>query len=187
MAELTETLTGGKRFVDPSVVVSHFHLREGDAVADFGAGSGYFVELFAQRVGQNGKVYACEIQKDLVEKIGNQARVKNISNIYPLWCDLEVKQGIKIADGALDAGVLINTLFQLEDKKGALSEINRTLRSGGKLFVIDWSESFGGLGPQPNDVCNATEAQALVEEAGFVYENAFDAGDHHYGLSFRKI
>lgn len=187
MAELTEVLTGEKRFVDPGVVVSHFHLREGDSVADFGAGSGYFVELFSKRVGQNGKVYACEIQKDLVEKIGNQARTKNISNIYPLWCDLEVANGIKIADGTLDIGVLINTLFQLEDKKEALGEINRTIRSGGKLFVIDWSESFGGLGPQQNDVCDAHQAQALIEASGFVYENTFDAGDHHYGISFRKI
>ncbi len=187
MDAVTESMTGGKRFVDPSVVVSHFYLREGDVVADFGAGSGYFVELFSQRVGQNGKVYACEIQKELVEKIGNQARVKGISNIYPLWCDVEVQNGIKIAGGALDVGVLINTLFQLEDKKNGLQEISRTIRSGGKLFVVDWSESFGGLGPQPNDVCDAKDAQALVEASGFVYENTFDAGDHHYGISFRKI
>jgi ubiquinone/menaquinone biosynthesis C-methylase UbiE len=184
---MLDSILGTKRFVSPQMVVSHFHLREGDFVADFGAGSGYFVGLFSKRVGQTGKVYACEIQKDLVEKIGNQARTKNISNIYPLWCDLEVAGGIKIADATLDVGVLINTLFQLEEKEEALQEINRTMRSGGKLFVIDWSESFGGLGPQQSQVCDKNEAQALIETYGFVYENTFDAGDHHYGISFRKI
>ncbi len=193
MVELTQTptpmqsLTGGKRFVNPQTVVSHFHLREGDVVADFGAGSGYFVELFAEKVGSSGKVYACEIQKDLVEKIGNLARTKNFSNIYPLWCDLEVAKGIKIADGALDVGVLINTLFQLEDKKSALLEIKRTLRTGGKLYIIDWTDSFSGLGPQQSEVYTEAEARALLEELGFVFENTFDAGDHHYGILFRNV
>ena len=191
MSEVTQgqpqSLLGDKRFVSPQMVVSHFHIREGDSIADFGAGSGYFVELFAEKVGVSGKVYACEIQKDLVEKIGNIARTKNLSNVYPLWCDLETPRGIKIQDDALDIGVLINTLFQLEDKKAALLEIKRTLRSGAKLYIIDWSDSFSGLGPQQSQVCIQVEAQSLAEELGFVFESAFDAGDHHYGILLRNI
>lgn len=186
MADLVNPLPA-KRFVDPSMVVSHFHIREGDVVADFGAGSGYYVELLAGRVGQNGKVYACEIQKDLVEKLGVIARQKGLSAVNPIWCDLEMERGIKIADGTLDVGVMINTLFQLEDKKTALCEIARTLRSGGKFFVVDWTDSFGGLGPQARAVLTENQARALVEECGFVYERSFDAGDHHYGIGFRKI
>lgn len=176
-----------KRFVEPSVVVSHFHLREGDIVADFGAGSGYFVEALAGKVGPSGRVYACEIQKDLVDKIGNMARSKGLSGINPIWCDLEQPGGIKIADGTLDSGVIVNTLFQLEDKDTAIIEMARTIRSGGKFFAIDWSESFGGLGPQPNEVLPRQHAQSLIESNGFVFEHEFDAGDHHYGLAFRKV
>ena len=67
---MAETLLGLKRFVDPNTVVSHFHIREGDVIADFGAGSGFYIEILARKVGTSGKVYACEIQKELVEKIG---------------------------------------------------------------------------------------------------------------------
>ena len=176
-----------KRFVDPATVVSHFHLREGDSVADFGAGSGFFVEILAQKVGNTGVVYACEIQKDLVEKIGTMARTKGLSSVNPIWCDIKQDHGLKIADGVLDAGIMVNTLFQFENKQTAIVEVARTIRSGGKFFVIDWSESFGGLGPQPTEVVTQIQAQALAEQNGFVYERAFDAGDHHYGLAFRKI
>jgi len=174
------------RFVNPETVVSHFHIREGDVVADFGAGSGFYVEALARLVGQTGKVYACEIQRELVEKIGVLIRSKGLFAVDPLWCDMEKEGGVKIADGTVDVALMINTLFQVEHKKNALSEVSRTLRSGGKFFLVDWSESFGGLGPQPNDVVTRAEAQALVESVGFVYERAFDAGDHHYGLAFRK-
>lgn len=178
-------LTRG-RFVAPEVVASHFHLRRGDAVADFGAGSGYFTPTLAKLVGADGRVYACEIQRMLVEKIGEVVRRENLSNVEVLWCDMGAQNGIPLPDQSLNAGVIVNTLFQLEDKPAAITEMVRTLQSGGKLFIIDWSESFDGLGPHPNDVVTETDAVALAESHGLVYERTFDAGDHHYGLAFRK-
>ncbi len=184
MSNQTASMVG--RFVVPSVVVSHFHLREGDQVGDFGAGSGYFTEVLSHAVGQTGRVYACEIQRELVEKIGQLARSRGLMNVDPLWCDLEEPRGIKINDNQLDVGILVNAFFQFEDKAGGVHEIMRTLRSGAKLFVIDWSQSFGGLGPQTQDVVTESAARDHFESAGFVFERQFDAGDHHYGLAFRK-
>lgn len=175
------------RFVVPSIVATHFHLRPGDVVADFGAGSGYFIETLASLVGPEGRVYACEIQKQLVEKIGDLARSKGLSQVQPLWSDLEEIGGSKVPDGVLDAAIMVNTYFQFDDRTIALQEVIRTLRSGGKFFLIDWSESFGGLGPQPSQVVSAVTAQAEAETAGFMFERAFDAGDHHYGLLFKKV
>lgn len=174
------------RFVTPEVVTTHFHLREGDVVADYGAGSGYYIDVLARAVGPAGRVYACEIQRELLEKLTQLAQSKGHGNVDPLWGDLEELGGTKIPDGAVTVGILINTLFQLEQKTIALEEIQRTLASGAKLIVVDWSESFGGLGPQPTQVVSESEARALIEAAGFVFERSFDAGDHHYGLAFRK-
>ena len=182
---MTNTMLNG-RFVDPTTVATHFHLREGDVVVDLGAGSGYFTPILSSLVGQTGRVYACEIQKELVEKIGTLARSKGLFNVDPLWCDIEMLGGVKLSDGIADALIMVNTLFQFEDKQTALRESLRLVRSGGKFFLIDWSESFGGLGPQPGEVISAQQAQALCEQLGFVYERSYDAGDHHYGLAFRK-
>lgn len=172
--------------MQPEVVSTHFHIRAGDSVADFGAGRGFFVEILADLVGPEGQVYACEIQKNLVEAIGETIRTKGLGNVEALWCDIEALNGTKITDAALDVAIIVNTFFQMEDKDTALSEVSRTLRSGGKLFVVDWSESFGGLGPQPDQVVTEGAARDKCEAAGFVFERSFDAGDHHYGLAFRK-
>jgi ubiquinone/menaquinone biosynthesis C-methylase UbiE len=177
----------GGRFVVPDVVVSQFHLREGDKVADFGAGSGFFLGPLSKGVTGAGLVYACEIQKALVDKLGDNARLQGLPNIHPLWCDLEEANGIKIADGELDVAILVNTLFMIEDKETAVKEMGRTVRSGGKFFVIDWTESFAGLGPTPDHVITAPDATALFEANGFVLEREFPTGEHHYGLAFRKV
>ena len=175
-----------ERFVEPGVVSTHFHLNVGDTVADFGAGSGYFMEVLAELVGKEGVVYACEIQKELSIKLGETARIKGLTQVRPVWCDVEVLEGSKIPDGELDVAILVNTFFQFEEKATALKEIMRTLRSGGKLFIVDWSESFNGLGPQEGNVVSEIEAKALAEQEGFVFDTLFDAGDHHYGLALRK-
>ncbi len=176
-----------KLFVRPNDVVTHFHLKEGDLVADFGAGSGFFLEPIAQAVGESGRVFACEIQKVLVDKLGDLINIKKLSNVQPLWCDLEELNGINIPTDGLDVALLINTLFMLENKTSAIKEMGRTLRVGGKFFVIDWYESFSGMGPQPEHVLSKDEAMVLFENEGFVLEREFPAGDHHYGIAFRKV
>lgn len=174
------------RFVHPDIVSTHFHFRNGDRVADLGSGAGHFLPALARAVGQEGKVYACEIRKNLVEKIGQEIQSARLGNVEVLWGDFEEPKGTKLKEGILDGVVMINTLFQLEDKAAALTEINRVLRKGGKFFIVDWTESFSGLGPHPDHVYTQAMAQKLCEEHGFRVERTFPAGDHHYGLALRK-
>ncbi|MEX0913133.1 MAG: methyltransferase domain-containing protein [Candidatus Paceibacterota bacterium] len=174
------------RFISPEIVASHFHLRTGDKVGDFGAGAGNFSAVLSRLVGHEGRVYASEIQKNLVDTLNDRVKRENLTNMEVVWGDVEELGGTKIEDEVLDAAVIVNTLFQMEERETALREISRTLRSGGKLFIIDWSESWGGLGPQPNDVLTESEAKDLAESLGLTFERSFDAGDHHYGLAFRK-
>jgi arsenite methyltransferase len=178
------TLSG--KFIDPQVVCSHFHLREGDVVADFGAGSGHYMKPLSHAVGSSGKVYLCEIQKNLVESLGHKMHELHLRNVSPLWCDLEAPGGIKLKDASLDAGLISNTLFQFVHKEVALTEIARVLRKGAKLFIIDWTDSFGGLGPHPGHVVSMDEARRLAENAGFSFDREFPAGAHHYGFACRK-
>ncbi len=175
------------KFAEPSTIATHFHLHAGDSVADFGAGSGHYMKPLSQAVGPQGRVYLCEIQKNLVDALGVRMHELRLTNVHPLWCDFESPNGTKHNDGTLDAGILSNTLFQILDKEIALAEIARVIRKGGKLFIIDWSDSFGGLGPQFQDVVREADAQKLVERAGFIVERTFPAGDHHYGLACRRV
>jgi len=175
-----------RSFIVPEKLVTHFHIRPGDTVGDFGAGTGNFAAVLSRAVGPTGRVYACEIQRNLVETLAIRIRREHLTNVEVVWSDIEAFGGTKLESGALDSAILINTLFQSDDRAAALREINRTLRVGGKLLLVDWSESWGGVGPHPNNVLSLDEAKALAETAGFTFEREFEAGGHHYGLSFKK-
>jgi ubiquinone/menaquinone biosynthesis C-methylase UbiE len=173
-------------FLKPDSTVAHFHLCEGDRVADFGAGSGHFSFEMAKAVGNSGRVFAVEIQKNLAEAIQLEARKKRQNNIDVIWGDLESGKGVRLANGSLNAGLLSNTLFQAQNKEQVLREISRAIEVGGKLFLIEWADSFGGVGPQSSDIIPEMQARALAEGVGFVLERSFPAGAHHYGLAFRR-
>ena len=79
-----------------------------------------------------------------------------------------------------------NILFQIFHKEGFIREVKRILKMRGKVLLVDWSDSFGGLGPKPDDVVKDSKAKELFKEENFKEVLSFDAGDHHYGIIFEK-
>jgi len=65
-------------------------------------------------------------------------------------------------------------------------EAARVLRPGGRALVIDWQDSFGGLGPHTKDIVTAAQAKDFFAQAGFAYDGTAPAGAYHWGLLFRK-
>lgn len=177
-------------FADPESIVANFGLVAGQEIADFGSGIGPYALACAKIVGQTGKVYAVDIQKDILERLKNDAQKLGLNNVEIIWGDIESAGGVKLKDESLDAIILANALFQAEDKVGVVKEMHRLLRTRGRVFLIDWRDSFGGLGPKPTDVLVPEKAEELFSTNGFEKINSsageFSAGDHHYGLIFSK-
>ncbi len=173
-------------FVKPAEIIHLFNLAEGSRFADFGSGSGAYVLSAAPLVGQTGKVIAVDIQKDLLLKLKQAVADAGHSNVKFLWCDFENVGATELPEDSLDVAVISNTLFQLENKLGALREIHRTLKNTGKLYLIDWSESYKGMGPNDNMIVTKSAAMDFATEAGFILQSEFSPGEHHYGLELIK-
>jgi len=176
----------GVNFAQPSENVRMLELAPSARVADFGAGSGAYTFVAAELIGHDGKVYAVEVQKELAEKLATQAIERGFSNIETIWGDIDRVGGSKIVENSLDAVIISNVLFQSENKQSLAREAFRILKSGGKVLVIDWSASFGGIGPSSAEVVTATQGKAIFIETGFTFEKEFSAGAHHWGIIVRK-
>ncbi len=173
-------------FADPSSNVQQFGLTSGMHIADLGAGSGAYTFPAAKAVSPNGMVYACEVQKDLLTRIKNDAAQEHITNIQYVWSNIEKVGGTKLADRSMDGAIVSNVLFITEDRPAFLTELARILKPGGLAYFVDWSDAFGGMGPHPDHVITEAKAKELFAQFGFAVEKTFEAGAHHYGIIFKK-
>lgn len=176
--------TGG--FLHPGDIVGRLDIRPGMTVADFGAGGGYFSIPAAHRVGENGKVYAIDVQKQAVDLIRSKANLEHLLNIETIWADLERPQGSHLPDDAVDFIIVANILFQAEAKADVLAEARRVLRTGGHLAILEWDETPFPAGPAAALRLSKQAVRHLAEGAGLQLEKEFEAGSHHYGLLFKK-
>src|SRR3989344_7645609 len=162
-------------FSAPEKNIEQLGLADNLVVADFGAGSGAYTIAAAEAMHGTGKVYAIEVQKDLLTRLENTCKEKHIGNVSFLWGDVELLGGTKLSDGVCDVVVVSNVLFQASDKKNVLDEARRVLKQGGRLMLIDWRASFNTMGPTTEQVFPGTEARKLVESLNFTFEISDDS------------
>lgn len=167
-------------------IVDLFGLHEGMKVADLGVGFGHYVYALSEAVGPSGRVFAVDVQKNMIERLKKEVEEKGIQNIEVIWGDIEVVGGTKLREGLVDNLLVANVLFLIDSKPGFVHECARILKVGGKLLLIDWEESFGGIGPSPEMVVSLETAKRIFESGPFEYKKQIDVGDHHYGILFER-
>jgi len=174
-------------FSDPVKNIEQIGILPGMEVADFGAGSGAHTLAVSRALMSTGRVYAIDIQQDLLSKIKNNAVREGRYNVDVIWGDIEKQNGTKLRDFSVDFVLLTNILFQVENKAGVVAEVKRVLKPGGKVLVMDWSDSFGNIGPKKDTVFTKEKATELFSKSGFHLDKEIKVGAHHYGLIFKKL
>lgn len=166
-------------FSDPGANIAKLGVADGMKVVDLGAGSGFYSIEAAKKVGASGKVYAVDVQKNLLERLRSVALAQGIKNIEVVWGNAEKIGGTKLKDGIADRAIVSNILIQVAKPDDFALEVKRLVKPGGKILVIEWSE--GSHIPQ-GTLIPAAKAQTLFEKNGFKLEQSFPAGTSHYGL-----
>lgn len=174
------------QFAHPDENIKALELKEKMRVADFGAGSGYYAIALGRAVGPDGKVYAIDVQKELLSRIKSRALEQKVRNVETIWADLDQVGSTKLADSSIDAVVVANVLFQSEHKDRLIAEVRRILKTGHFVMIIDWNDIDRPLGPHKSQLFPEVAAKKLLESSGFEFWRAFYAGAHHYGLIYRK-
>lgn len=173
-----------KMFFNPQSILNQIHVDPGMTVCDFGCGSGNFTLVLAEKIGSSGTIFAFDVQKELLGRLKSEAVRKKINNINVAWVDLDEPNSTSLKPETVDRVFMICVLFQTEDKKALIREAKRILKKNGKIIVVDWAGSFGGLGPRKTDVISPEILRDLFEEEGFGIQKEIDAGKYHYGFVF---
>ena len=167
-------------FLDPAKVLQEFGVFGTQDVADFGAGAGHFSLEAARRL-EGGRLFAVDIEKEMLSRLVAEARERNHDHVHGVWGDLARIGGVPVADQSFDKVIAVSVLFEVDDRDAFVQETKRLVRPGGKVLLVDWKEGTV-FGPHHERRISETEALSLFKKHGFVKEKDINAGDYHYGM-----
>jgi ubiquinone/menaquinone biosynthesis C-methylase UbiE len=173
-------------FSNPEKNLIQLGISEGMVIADFGVGNGFYAKVMARKVGESGKVYCIDIQNEMLHKLSMESEQEEIYNLEFVWSDVEKSKGSTLKSDSVDLVLIANTFFQIENKSNVAEEAYRIVHTKGRVCIIEWADSFAGMGPHSDHVVPKEAAKDIFVKAGFIFDREIDAGDHHYGLVFRK-
>jgi len=175
------------KFNDPEKILFAAGLSSGQTFADYGAGSGFYTFAAGKIVGEQGAVFAVDILQTALDHIAAEARLKGLRNIKTVRADLEDTQALKaIPVGSVDVVLFSNITHQINNKSVLFTEAYRSLKTGGKLLVIDWNETPSPIGPPATSRLSALEVGKLALDSHLKAAGELPSDIYHYGLMFIK-
>ncbi len=173
ITKLDLTTLGRDSWQRPADVVEALELQPGDRVADLGAGEGYFVPHLTKAVGADGRVYAVDVDEEVVGELAERFPPES-TNVEAVLAKLEDPM---LPDGSLDLVLIVNTYHHIEDRPAYFRRLRRDLRSGGRVAVIDPNQDLGGILALSLDEGHKSSAPVVEEEmreAGYRVEARHD-------------
>jgi len=174
-------------FTNPDNNIAQLKLRGDERVAVFGSGAGGHTFAAMRVLRGGGKVIAIDVRQDMLDRLRRDSEHLRLGTVTTKCVDYQRVGGTGMQDGSLDAVVIPNTLFAVDHKVDMLKEAYRLVRPKGLVLIVDWKDSYGGMGPQEEHVVTLEQALAYSKEAGLDVDHQFSAGAQHYGIVCRKI
>jgi len=164
----------------PDKVIATLNLHPGEVVADLGSGGGYFTFKLARAVAPSGKVYAVDVDKDMIELIAKRLKEESGNNVETI---LATATDPLLPQTGVDLIFTVNTYHHIANRLAYFANVRKYLRPGGRIAIIDldrraWLEGLLG---------HYTPSETIkreMEQAGYALQQQLDFLDRQSFLIF---
>lgn len=144
-----------------SQLIRELALQPGMFVADIGAGSGYYARRVAPLLGPDGRLFAVDVQPEMVAMLRRLAQDPRNGNIQPV---LGAVDDVRLAPASLDLAFMVDVYHELEYPSEMLDSIVRALKPGGRLVFVEYRGEDPEVPIKP--LHKMTERQVRLEASG---------------------
>jgi ubiquinone/menaquinone biosynthesis C-methylase UbiE len=145
---------------EPAKLIKMLDFKPGMAVADIGAGSGYFTFRIAPLVGPKGKVYAVDIQEKMRRALLQRARANNVTNVESVRGTIT---NPNLPAGAIDLILMVDVYHEFSHPFEMTEAMVKALKPGGRLVFVEYRKEDEKPPVPILEVHKMTEAQVLLE------------------------
>lgn len=168
---------------EPDVALDAIKLVAGSTVADVGAGSGYMTVRMARRVGPTGKVYANDIQPQMLSMLRQRLDREKLTNVDLV---LGGYDDPKLPANAVDLILMVDVYHEFSEPQKMLRRMHEALRQGGRLVLLEYRKEDPSIPIRPDHKMSVAEAKMEVEAEGYTLASVDERLPRQHILIFTR-
>jgi SAM-dependent methyltransferase len=149
---------------EPELALNVLQIPKGASVADIGAGSGYMTERLAARVGPAGRVFANDLQPQMLDILSRRLAARNITNVTLVQGTTDDP---KLAPASVDLELMVDVYHELSQPQAMLRRLREALKPGGRLVLLEYRKEDPTIPIRFEHKMSVAEARLEVEAEGF--------------------
>lgn len=164
----------------PEQIMDHLRIGEGSVVADLGAGGGWFTIRLAQRVGPNGRVYAEDVQQEMIGSINRRVEREGLT-----WVKTVLGTPVDPQlPGPVDVVLIVDAYHEMDDPVTLLRNVRKALKPRGRVGIVEFTKDGHGPGPPMEERVDPDKVIADAKAAGLRLESRGNFLRYQYLLMF---
>jgi SAM-dependent methyltransferase len=166
---------------EPDVALDVLKIARGATVADIGAGSGYITVRLAARVGPGGRVFANDVQPQMLNILARRLSSSRITNVTLIEGTLDDP---KLPPAAIDLAIMVDVYHELSQPQAMLRHLRESLKPGGRLVLLEYRKEDPTVPIKPEHKMSVADAKIEVEAEGFALAKVDEALPRQHILIF---
>ncbi len=165
----------------PDQIMDALQIGEGSVVADLGAAGGWFTVRLARRVGPNGRVYAEDIQTQMIDAIKRRVERERLRNVSTV---LGTPTNPSLPEASVDAVLIVDTYQEIEQPATLMKNVAKALKPAGVIGIVNFKKDGGGPGPAMEERVDPEKVIADANAAGLELKRRDNFLRYQYLLTF---
>ena len=167
----------------PDVALDALKIPAGATVADIGAGSGYITVKLAARVGNTGRVYAIDVQPQMIQMLRQKLIDRHILNVTPVLGSVDDP---KLPRGVIDLELLVDVYHEFSAPQAMLHHLREALTPRGRLVLLEYRKEDPTVPIRFEHKMSVAEARMEVEAEGFTLSKVDEVLPRQHILIFTR-
>ena len=165
----------------PDLALNALKIPKGASVADIGAGSGYITVRLAARVGPTGRVFANDVQPQMLNMLARRLDKSKITNVTLIEGTFDDP---KLPPASVDLAIMVDVYHELSQPQAILRHLRESLKPGGRLVLLEYRKEDPTVPIKPEHKMSVAEAKMEVEAEGFTLTKVDEALPRQHILIF---
>lgn len=167
----------------PQLLLRELALAPGMSVADIGAGTGYYTWQLAKKVGPGGRVYAVDVQPEMIAMLNSQMAKRGVRNVVSV---LGSETTVKLPPASVDLAIMVDVYHELAYPAEVLDSIISVLKPGGRVVFVEYRAEDPAVAIKPLHKMSETQIRREATAHGLKWERSIKSLPIQHAIVFRK-